>query len=117
MSETVLDTEGGTASSQRTAPVQGPTHLVNEALLDHDEEQFGRGTLVAELSCTSRLDPAVGRRRPSPDALAGRGLWLVNQLCDLVELRSVQGGAAVRLHVRDGLDEPAVGMTSAGSAV
>lgn len=76
-----------------------------------------RHTVVAELSCTSRLDAAAGRLPPSPDALAGRGLWLVNQLCDLVELRSAEGGTTVRLHVRDGLDEPAVGMTPAGSAV
>jgi anti-sigma regulatory factor (Ser/Thr protein kinase) len=72
--------------------------------------------VVAELRCTSMLDAAAGRRRPSPDALAGRGLWLVNQLCDLVELRSAQGGTTVRLHVRGGLDGSAVGKTSAGSA-
>ena len=73
-------------------------------------------TVVAELSCTSSLDAVAGRMRPSPDALAGRGLWLVNQLCDLVELRSGHGGTTVRLHVREGLDEPAAGMWFAGSA-
>jgi hypothetical protein len=73
--------------------------------------------VVAELTSTSMLDAAVGRRRPAPDAVGGRGLWLVNQLCDLVELRTGQGGTTVRLHVRDTLGEPAVRMTSAGSAV
>jgi two-component sensor histidine kinase len=29
----------------------------------------------------------------------GRGLWMVNQLCDLVQLRSFPDGAAVRVHV------------------
>ncbi|MEA2473452.1 MAG: hypothetical protein QOE06_1367, partial [Thermoleophilaceae bacterium] len=29
----------------------------------------------------------------------GRGLWLVNQLCDLVQLRSLRDGCAVRLHM------------------
>jgi hypothetical protein len=27
-----------------------------------------------------------------------RGLWLVNQLCDLVQLRSPDDGVVVRLH-------------------
>jgi anti-sigma regulatory factor (Ser/Thr protein kinase) len=30
----------------------------------------------------------------------GRGLWLVNQLCDLVQLRSSAAGGVVRLHMR-----------------
>jgi hypothetical protein len=29
----------------------------------------------------------------------GRGLWMVNQLCDLVQLRSFPDGAAVRVHM------------------
>lgn len=32
-------------------------------------------------------DPLVGRRRPPVDQLEGRGLWLANQLCDLVQIR------------------------------
>jgi anti-sigma regulatory factor (Ser/Thr protein kinase) len=43
-------------------------------------------------------DPLVGRRRP-PD-VTGLGLWVVHQVCDLVELRSGQGGTAVRMHMR-----------------
>jgi hypothetical protein len=61
-------------------------------------------TVVAELSCTPWLEEVtVGRQRPARDALGGRGLWMVNQLCDLVELRPAETGTTIRLHVRDGL--------------
>lgn len=45
-------------------------------------------------------DPLAGLRRPSPDKPGGQGLWLVNQVCDLVELRTTEAGTAVRLHMR-----------------
>jgi anti-sigma regulatory factor (Ser/Thr protein kinase) len=55
--------------------------------------------LICELRDTGRIvDPLVGRRVPSVDAEQGRGLWLANQFCDLVELRSGDQGTAVRLH-------------------
>jgi anti-sigma regulatory factor (Ser/Thr protein kinase) len=41
-------------------------------------------------------DPLVGRHAPGPDHDV-TGLWLVNQLCDLVEVRSGPGGTRVRL--------------------
>jgi anti-sigma regulatory factor (Ser/Thr protein kinase) len=43
--------------------------------------------------------PLVGRRQPSRHAEGGRGLWLANQLCDLVQVRSSPAGTTVRLHV------------------
>jgi anti-sigma regulatory factor (Ser/Thr protein kinase) len=43
-------------------------------------------------------DPLVGRHRPAPEQLGGRGLWLVNQLCELVQIRSSRAGTIVRLH-------------------
>jgi anti-sigma regulatory factor (Ser/Thr protein kinase) len=43
--------------------------------------------------------PLVGRRRPPLEQLGGRGLWLVNQLCDLVQLRSTPDGTSVRVHM------------------
>jgi anti-sigma regulatory factor (Ser/Thr protein kinase) len=42
-------------------------------------------------------DPLAGRRTPSLSAEGGRGLWLANQLCDLVQIRSAPSGTAVRL--------------------
>jgi anti-sigma regulatory factor (Ser/Thr protein kinase) len=57
--------------------------------------------LVCEIADSGRLgQPLAGRQRPAPDAAGGRGLWLVNQLCDLVELRSYPTGVVVRLHMR-----------------
>jgi anti-sigma regulatory factor (Ser/Thr protein kinase) len=43
--------------------------------------------------------PLVDRERPAPDAPGPRGLWLANQLCDLVQIRNFPGGTAVRLHM------------------
>jgi anti-sigma regulatory factor (Ser/Thr protein kinase) len=47
-------------------------------------------------------DPLAGRRRPDANASGGHGLWIVNQLCDLVELRSGPDGTVIRLHMRLG---------------
>ena len=59
--------------------------------------------LVCEVSDTGTIDdPLAGRRVPSLDRVGGRGLWLANQLCDLVQLRSGPAGTVVRLHVRVG---------------
>lgn len=44
-------------------------------------------------------DPLVGRRRPNPAAEGGWGLWLANQLCDLVQLHTGPGGTTVRLRM------------------
>jgi anti-sigma regulatory factor (Ser/Thr protein kinase) len=44
-------------------------------------------------------DPLAGRRAPEATLPGGRGLWLINQLCDLVELRSAPGGTTLRLHM------------------
>lgn len=44
-------------------------------------------------------DPLVGRLLPAPDATAGRGLWLANHICDLVQIRSSQAGTTVRLRI------------------
>lgn len=43
-------------------------------------------------------DPMVGRVAPSPAGEGGRGLWLVNQLCELVQVRSGGWGTSVRIH-------------------
>ena len=57
--------------------------------------------LICEISDRGCLtEPLAGRRRPSPDWLHGRGVWMMNQLCDLVELRPTAAGTVVRLHVR-----------------
>ena len=44
-------------------------------------------------------DPMAGRKRPPPDS-DGQGLWVVNDVCDLVETRSGPAGTTTRLHIR-----------------
>jgi anti-sigma regulatory factor (Ser/Thr protein kinase) len=44
-------------------------------------------------------DPLIGRRQPPLDQENGRGLWIVNQLCDLVQVRSSRGGTVVRVRM------------------
>jgi anti-sigma regulatory factor (Ser/Thr protein kinase) len=57
--------------------------------------------LICEVCDPGRItDPLAGRRPPAPQADAGYGLWMVNQLCDLVELRSGSWGTVVRMHVQ-----------------
>jgi anti-sigma regulatory factor (Ser/Thr protein kinase) len=48
------------------------------------------------------VEPLVGRFGPYPVAEQSWGLWMVNQVCDLVELRSGEWGTNVRLHMRLG---------------
>lgn len=44
-------------------------------------------------------DPQAGRQKPPPGASGGHGLWLVRQVCDLVELTSDANGTTVRMHM------------------
>ena len=70
----------------------------------------GRGQLhiwddEAELVCAisdngTIRNPLVGRERPRPEQEHGRGLWLANQLCDLVQVRSDEAGTDIRLRMR-----------------
>jgi anti-sigma regulatory factor (Ser/Thr protein kinase) len=56
-------------------------------------------SLLCEVHDAGHLDVTlVGRRRPLPDAQSGRGLWLVNELCDDVQVCSSAAGTVVRVH-------------------
>jgi anti-sigma regulatory factor (Ser/Thr protein kinase) len=56
--------------------------------------------LVGEIHDAGRIDqPLAGRVHPLRNDENGRGLWLVNQLCDLVETRSTPTGTVIRLRV------------------
>jgi anti-sigma regulatory factor (Ser/Thr protein kinase) len=56
--------------------------------------------IVCQLHDSGQItDPLAGRVRHGPDD-RGHGLWLVNQVCDLVELRSGGAGTTVRMHMR-----------------
>lgn len=59
------------------------------------------GSLVCEVSDDGVIrDPLAGRQPPALEWTNGRGLWLANQLCDLVQVRSGAAGTVIRLHAR-----------------
>lgn len=82
---------------------------VNEAASNSVRHGGGSGTLfvwedgkvlLSELRDGGHIDdPLVGRETPTLEQLRGRGVWLANQLCDLVQVRSTSDGVAVRLHM------------------
>ncbi|MET9609313.1 sensor histidine kinase [Streptomyces sp. NPDC006512] len=84
---------------------------ISEATTNSVRHGGGRGTLrmwcadgelIAEIRDQGLLaDPLTGRRRPDPRAATGgRGVWIMHQLCDLVEIRATGQGLALRLHMR-----------------
>jgi anti-sigma regulatory factor (Ser/Thr protein kinase) len=83
---------------------------VSEVVTNSIRHGGGRGVLriwaqdaalICEIRDAGRIrDPLVGRGRPTPDRASGFGLWLANQLCDLVQIRTLEDGSVVRLHVR-----------------
>ena len=59
------------------------------------------GEIICQVADTGHLtDPLAWHRPPSDELLGGNGLWLVNQVCDLVQARSSRAGTTVRLHMR-----------------
>ena len=55
------------------------------------------GAVICEITDGGHItDPLVGRRTPSLATDGGRGLWLANQLCDLIQVRSGPAGTTVR---------------------
>ncbi|MEV5962024.1 sensor histidine kinase [Kribbella sp. NPDC051952] len=59
------------------------------------------GALICDVADRGRIDDLlVGRVLPPLDGFGGRGVWLANQLCDLVQLRSGDDVTQVRLHTR-----------------
>lgn len=101
------------AACARCAGVEPPATAdlvlaVNEVATNSVRHGGGRGTLrvwteVDRLVCDIRDDgyldePLIGREHPPTEGLRGRGLWMVNQLCDLSQLRSSPEGTVVRLH-------------------
>jgi anti-sigma regulatory factor (Ser/Thr protein kinase) len=60
-------------------------------------------TLVCEAQDGGLIeDQLVGRVQPDGSPATGRGVWIANQLCDLVQIRSGLSGTQVRLHKRLG---------------
>jgi anti-sigma regulatory factor (Ser/Thr protein kinase) len=58
------------------------------------------GTIVCQVEDVGHItDPLAGRRSPRTFGDTSRGLWVVNQLCDLVQIRSSCQGTVIRLHM------------------
>ncbi len=58
------------------------------------------GEIVCEIRDRGRIpDPLAGRVKPPEHLSGGQGLWVVNKVCDLVEMRSGEAGTIVRLHM------------------
>lgn len=58
------------------------------------------GGLVCDVGDVGQLgDPLAGRIRPKPGQAGGQGLWLVTQLCDLVQIRPFPDGTTVRIRL------------------
>jgi len=100
------------ASEQQlgAAPTEELVLAVNELATNSVRYGGGEGKLllwreddavVCEIRDAGHIeDPLIGRSRPAPNQHTGRGLWLVHQLCDLVEIHSSPAGTAVRVHKR-----------------
>ena len=59
------------------------------------------GSVVCEVRDRGRIEhPLVGRERPTLEQEGGRGVWLANQLSDLVQIRALPEGNVVRAHLR-----------------
>jgi anti-sigma regulatory factor (Ser/Thr protein kinase) len=57
--------------------------------------------LFCEVHDQGEIDhPLAGRVMPADGRSDGRGLWIANQLCDLVQIRSSAAGTVVRIQMR-----------------
>ncbi len=56
--------------------------------------------LICQVTDRGQITDPLARHRPRSEVLGGRGLWLVNQLCDLVQARTGAAGTIARLHLR-----------------
>ncbi|MCE6996363.1 sensor histidine kinase [Saccharothrix sp. S26] len=100
-----------TATPLDRAAVERVVLTVNELVTNSVVHGGGHGvvrlwrdgdTLVCEVRDAGTLvaDPLTGRRAPTGGQPGGRGLWLVNQLCDLVQVRTAPESTVVRTHHR-----------------
>jgi anti-sigma regulatory factor (Ser/Thr protein kinase) len=83
---------------------------VNEAATNSVRHAGGQGVvriwrgptaIVCEVRDRGRIGELLaGRLRPASEGAGGHGLWMANQLCDLVQVRTRRSGTAVRMHMR-----------------
>lgn len=114
----------GLVSEQAAASGLGPSRTadlalaVDEILINSIRHGGGKatlriwheaGTVMCEIRDAGRYDnPLADRERPAAGAAGPRGLWLANQLCNLVQVRSSLSGTVVRLHMQSNHSHQAV---------
>jgi anti-sigma regulatory factor (Ser/Thr protein kinase) len=65
----------------------------------------GDGAVFVEVADAGTItDPGVGRDRPDPSSMSGRGLYIATQLCDGVAIDSSPTGTRIRLRMEVGRD-------------
>jgi anti-sigma regulatory factor (Ser/Thr protein kinase) len=82
---------------------------VNEVLANSIQHAHEDGTLrvwqepdglVCEVRDGGQIaQPLIGREEPAIGQIGGHGIWLVNLVCDLVQVRSSDWGSTVRMHM------------------
>ncbi|MFC4116789.1 sensor histidine kinase [Nonomuraea zeae] len=83
--------------------------VVNEVVTNAVHHGGGHGrillwadedTVVCDVTDPGRMDiPYPGYLPPDPTAGHGHGLWIVRQLCELLEIRTGEDGTQLRLHL------------------
>jgi anti-sigma regulatory factor (Ser/Thr protein kinase) len=108
----VRDLVGGQAEAAGLAaePAADLVLTVNELATNTVRHGGGRGLLtvwreddaiVCDVRDQGRIDdPFAGRVEPPVTTEGGRGLWMANQLCELVQVRAYSDGGTVRVHKR-----------------
>jgi len=95
----VIEVAGHDGGEEREIEVGAPQKAVPGTL----HVWAADGELLAQIHDSGYIsDQLAGRRRPALDGAGGNGLWVVYQLCDLVELRTASTGVTIRLHFRLG---------------
>jgi anti-sigma regulatory factor (Ser/Thr protein kinase) len=104
-----LITTRGADAGLATSRVEDLVLAVNEIATNSVRHGGGSGTLrvwvgtrwlVCEIEDRGWIgDPLADRREPEKEQQGGRGLWIANQLCDLVQVRTFATRSIVRLHL------------------
>jgi anti-sigma regulatory factor (Ser/Thr protein kinase) len=73
------------------------THACEDGMLRVWQDLDG---LVCEVRDGGHIvQPLIGRKEPAIGQIGGHGMWLVNLVCDLVQVRSSAEGSAVRMQM------------------
>ena len=102
--------QGATEASLDPARIGDLVLAINELATNSVRHAGGAGTLriwregdmlLCDVSDQGQIHQhSVCLTPPDPTQISGRGLWIVSQLCDLVQIRSSHGRTIVRVHMR-----------------